>query len=115
MTDRYNRYAKQWIDHGLGLFNQTSFSIVVDSESQPFTDIHETEGYYYPFRDKCNQKGDPICVSTPSFYYETTIIPDKSSLSYSIYDASGHPVLLDILVLNRSKVVSSTDLHCSST
>lgn len=42
---------------------------------------------YYPYRDACSRKNDPICIQVPAFYWNTFVpLHSLSNLSLDITD-----------------------------
>ncbi|KNB45214.1 hypothetical protein JH06_1252 [Blastocystis sp. subtype 4] len=110
----YNEFAKQWINTGISVISSTQFNITSSSLSQKFKPITQVDGFYYPFRDKCNEKGDPECLITPAFFYDSSIVVDKFYPTHSVVTDGGQFVLNDTFVFSRVLVFSPLDLHCNT-
>ena len=89
MRCSYNEFAKQWINTGISVISSTQFNITSSSLSQKFKPITQVDGFYYPFRDKCNEKGDPECLITPAFFYDSSIVVDKFYPTHSVVTDGG--------------------------
>lgn len=114
MMYRYNRFAEQWMNTGISIMNNTQFNITSISMSQQFKPITQVDGFYYPFRDKCTEKGDPECLITPAFFYDSSIVVDEYYPTHSIVTDAGQIVLNDTFVFRRVLTFSPLDLHCTT-
>ena len=114
MRCSYNEFAKQWINTGISVISSTQFNITSSSLSQKFKPITQVDGFYYPFRDKCNEKGDPECLITPAFFYDSSIVVDKFYPTHSVVTDGGQFVLNDTFVFSRVLVFSPLGLHCNT-
>jgi hypothetical protein len=76
----------------------------------------ETKGFgeFYPYRDLCNKKGDPECLSSPVLYFKAYFLPmDDNATLRVIEQGNGHAFFTDTLLFSRELRLHKKDISCS--
>lgn len=107
---RYNSRAKEWVNGGLDLFKEASFT-VGDNVAEADT---TATGKFYPIRDSCMKKDDPAekCLTTEALFYKSYVSYGEIATTLKI--KSGEDIVVSKDYPSNKKIYyDPSDLGCT--
>ena len=71
VPNRYNEFAILWNETLRFDFERADLVLRINGNTINLNKNTTASGLYYPYRDSCSRKNDPICVQAPAFYWST--------------------------------------------
>lgn len=100
----------------MGLFANSSFSITVSSEKKRMIKYQKSEDHFYPTRDSCSGKSDPVggCISSDALYFHTNISVTNEGVNV-VQLLSRRDFIVTKLTFrgNQTYILNPNDLDCS--
>lgn len=107
VPNRYNEFAILWNETLRFDFEKAALVPQINGNTTNLTKNTTASGLYYPYRDSCSRKNDPICVQVPAFYW-STVFPLRilSNVTINITDFS------ETIPVKRVWELEKSAIHC---
>ncbi|KAK8792182.1 hypothetical protein WA171_002437 [Blastocystis sp. BT1] len=107
MIVQYNEFAILWNETLRFDFEKAALVPQINGNTTNLTKNTTASGLYYPYRDSCSRKNDPICVQVPAFYW-STVFPLRilSNVTINITDFS------ETIPVKRVWELEKSAIHC---